>query len=358
MQAVKTTSDRTTRRTDNKGIRNVDKKRGVTKKTGDTSSRNRNHYLTTVFSPVACQSIVTGGQECLTRENYIYLRDSAENYAKLLKKELKHIEKEAIGESINDLYVKLKKILPKGQDLNIEDGSVLQFCIYQKNEWPAYCFFFLPIKFIEDLDGKMRKIAVSFLNRFIKTNGLNGFNDSDDFDTDFVLQNLEEQIEGRCFDEEEKKKMRELFDSYTKGDIHNLFREVETTCYYKDLKSVIRRYKPNNGWEKELLESFKDGLKFIEKDSIMWYNYDPDEDDNNDYMPVRLDRVVRVIYSDDDYFTEVLEEVINMDLQNTYDITPNANLFIDPQTKVLFSKGDYPEKFHKWFTDFFKLIEI
>lgn len=133
---------------------------------------------------------------------------------------------------------------------------------------------------------------------------------------------------------------------------------IDTKCYYKNLVSALNRYQPNNEFEEQLVELFKEGLAFIGKDkpSIMSYGYDPLYDEDRDYHPVDMERMIRIVYDLDDFVTEWMMDWANNELRESYDISPATQFTIGPDTTELFSMDRYPDNFFKWFDKLCTLI--
>jgi hypothetical protein len=134
---------------------------------------------------------------------------------------------------------------------------------------------------------------------------------------------------------------------------------IRNKCYYKNLSAVLPGYVPNNEFEQQLIDIFKEGLQFIGKDkpSIMHYGYDPlYNDEERDYHPVEMDRMIQVVYDNNDFVSEWMMEMVNSELRESYDISPVTQLTISPETTKLFSMDQYPDNFFKWFDKICTLI--
>lgn len=328
------------------------------KKTDCGAKWCRNSFLKTTFSPIAPQVVARQWRDkeynYLTKENYSYLKESAMQYASLLDVKLKHNPGRSIGEGISNIYDELDNIIGE-INLNIETNEdKLQFVLWKYHPWGDYTFYWLPVKFMESLNSKLRKIAISFIHCFMHSNGMIMTNEA--FDVEWVLEWAKDGME-EC-DPDDKKRNLNLIDEYESGKVYRLMDRIDTKCYYKNLPRALNRYMPNNEFEGQLIDLFKEGLAFIGKDkpSIMSYGYDPLDDEERDYHPVDMERMIRIVYDLDDFVTEWMMDWANNELRESYDISPATQLAISPDTSELFSMDQYPDKFFKWFDKLCTLI--
>jgi len=322
------------------------------------AKQRRNSFLKTVFSPIAPKSVtrrwIDDEYNYITKENYSYLLKSATHYASLLGVQLKHDSGKSIGEGISNLYDELNDIIGD-INLNIEPfEEKLNFVLWKYHEWGKYTFYWMPVKFTETLNPKLRKIALSFIHHFIRSNGMSTTNDSSDME--WII---EYAYEGLCDSEPcDKETHTNLLKSYDSGKIHELMQSIYNKSYCKNLSLALKKYVPNNDFERQMVDVFTEGLQFIGKNkpSIMSYGYDPLYDEDRDYYPVEMDRIIRVVYDLEDFVSEFLMEYTNNELNESYDISPATFYIITPNTSKPFSMDQYPDNFFKWFDKFSTLI--
>lgn len=332
--------------------------RSEQEKTDYGAQRCRNSFLKMVFAPIAPRIVTRewDGEEYnyVTKDNYDYLLDSALKYALLMGINLEHNPGNSIGEGISNIYDELDGIIGD-INLNIEPfEDKLQFVLWKYHTWGDYTFYWLPIKFTESLNPKLRRIARSFIHQFMHSNGMVTTNNS--FDVEWILEWAEEGLQecNPC----DRKRNAGLLASYKSGKIYRLMERIDSKSYYKNLPTVLDRYVPNNEFEKGLIGVFKEGLQFIGKDkpSIMSYGYDPLDDEDRDYHPVDMERMIRIVYDLDDFVTEWMMDWANNELRESYDISPATQFAISPDTTELFSMDQYPDNFFKWFDKLCTLI--
>ena len=360
MQAIRLNADTFPGPVYNRTDRKQHSKRCRQGKTDNGTERYHYSFLKMPISPIESlyrtETLDVGDYNYFTNENYEYLLGTARNYASLMEKRLKHRPAKSIGVSIANLYEELDSIIGD-VDLNIEPfGDQLRFVLWKNHQWENYTFYWLPVKFTESLNPKLRKVALSFVHEFMHSNGIYPLHES--FEIDWVLEWAEENLYE--IDPLKRRKYRHTINSYKEGRIFNLLKRIYTGTYYKNLPDAINRYIPKNGFEKELVNSLMKGLQFIgqDKPSIMSYAYDPYYDEEQDFQPVEMERIIRVIYDQDDFVTKELMEFVNAELRESYDISPATVFYLSPNTAELFSMNDYPERFYKWFNEFCNLTNI
>lgn len=358
MQAVGTLAATFPGRIYHKTDRTQCSQRSEQEKTDYGAQRCRNSFLKTVFTPIAPGIVTRNWQgediNYITKENYSYLLESARKYASLLGVALKHDPGNSIGEGISNIYDELDNIIGE-INLNIEPfEDKLQFVLWKYHIWGDYTFYWLPVKFTEALNPKLKKIARSFIHQFMHSNGMITTNEA--FDVEWILEWAEEGLQ-EC-DPPDRKRNARLLASYKSGKVYKLMERIDSKSYYKNLSAILNRYVPNNEFEGELIGVFKEGLQFIGKDkpSIMSYGYDPLDDEDRDYHPVDMERMIRIVYDLDDFVTEWMMDWANSELRESYDISPTTQFAISPNTTELFSMDQYPDNFFKWFDKLCTLI--
>ena len=321
------------------------------------TQRCRNSFLNTTFTPMPPPELFSespDGKPCnlITRENYEYLRDSFFRYASLMKKEAVHAPGLTMAEGITRLHDEMSDLVGNDMNVNIEqDGERLIFRLWKCHRWGELTLYYFPVKFVENLGPELRRISVTFIHNLMQANGIDTILDEDD--TEYALTWLAEENDD---EQDDRKKRLKLLHSYEKGRIHSLLRRVERKSYYKDLPKAIGRYKPANGYEQSLLSAMKEGLEFLSPErGIMEYGYDPFYEEEPDYLPMYLNRQIRVVYDCNDPVTDNLVAYYNSYSRETYDIIPVTTCDLSPETEELFRMDDYPERFFKWAEKFINI---
>ena len=324
------------------------------------SKRGCNSFLNMSFSPIAPQSVIRESHDgishnLITQENYEFLRDSYFRYAGLLNAEAPHDRGKSVGEGIANLYNELAALLDETVHVNYEErNGRLYFNLWQAHTWGEYTLYYFPVKFVEALNPKLRRIALSFLHHLMMANGFSTINDEED--TNWVFELLSQDDDGE--DKKERAERHRLLHSYKEGRIYKLLDRVYRKSYYKDLPEAIDKYECRNSLEQELIALMRQGLEFVNPDkSIMSYAYDPWFDEEPEYYPKGLEQQIRVVYDCEDIMTEYLIDFYNSSRQETYDIIPITTFALSPETDKVFSMEDnYPERFFRWADKFINFI--
>jgi hypothetical protein len=321
----------------------------------------RNAFLTQRLRPIAPVSVTRDDYRTdtnyITRENYEYLLASAMRYAELSEKKLVHDPGLSPGEGIANLYRELDKLLGNTAYLNIEpENERLVFVLWHYYRWGEYNYYWIPVGFVENLNPRLRRLAISFLHQFSRSNGLSTTNESDDFDMmiDHYLDRAQDSGE-----EDPEGLLQSAADYSPNGKAGKLMRRIATKNYYKRLGPALDRYVPQSARETKLIKLMKRGLEFIKTDKlpITGWGYDPFRDEKNeDYYAVWPDRMIRLtydVYSDmEGEFRAWIQEEIN----NGYEICPAETLTLRPDSNDLFKMDDYPTRLYRYLDDLLSFL--
>lgn len=334
---------------------------GKTEKKNPSPGRGNNDFLTGKILPVTSPEIRISSEKgdinVATAENYRHLLSSAENYARLTGQTLKVKKGRNHSHRISLLYEALDTLIP--QHLNIEEQEgKLSFCLYEYHKWDDYTFYWLPIRFAESLPTKLRRITLTFLHLFVRHHRLYSVCEMPFFD--YVVEYLMELEEDDDLSAKQCREVSKLAASYYKGSIFHKLKQVQEKEYYKNLPRAMESYATSNLKERKLLTFIRDGLELIKtgQPSILDYQYNPydDGDDEQDYPPVELDRLILLTYDTNDRINEDMVDSANSELRESYALAPVTVRLLSPDTREAFQKDDYPERFCKWFTEFTQFI--
>jgi hypothetical protein len=327
---------------------------------GGGAKRVRNAFLKQRIRPIAPVSVTRDeyvvGHNYITRENYEYLLASAGRYAKLSGKELGHDPGSSTGEGIANLYKELSAMV--GEDINVnielEDGKLV-FVLWQYYCWGEYNFYWIPVGFVEKLNPRLRRIAISFLHLFMRSNGLETTNTSRDF------ENVCMWYDERSYDpaEENPEELARMAVKYSAdGKVGTLMAEIERQSYYKRLGPALDRYVPQSEYETELTGLMKRGLRFIGKGkSIMSYAYDPFMDEENvDYCGINPDSMIMLTHDVMSDFEREVRYYIQEEINNNYEVMATAKLTLRPDGNDVFSFDSYPTEFYSYLDDLLNFL--
>jgi hypothetical protein len=299
-------------------------------------------------------------------QSYKYLLKSARRYAELLGVSLKHkLCKEQIT-GIRILYNDFLKILPNGQELNIESiEDKTHFVVYKAYPFRQDTMTYFPLKYIyENLPTSIYEAVRSFMAHLFKRN------DFMDFRYDHYGDWFEEHWsirEEEGWDDDVDNSDR--FPVVPNEVLRFLRNEeiIKPTLSVEQIRSVLKGYRGKK--YAKLVRCILDGFYFIEygKESLLGdYSYDythsgDDAFDDHYYdgEPIQIESFVRYIYSNDDSFTEFLCECFNNEAVNgSEELAPAKSIILTPETKETLIATDYPNHFFTWGTRLIKLLQV
>jgi hypothetical protein len=164
------------------------------------------------------------------------------------------------------------------------------------------------------------------------------------------------------YEQDDDPKLWNFLKAYREGYINETFSLVyqKPNRSIGKLEKLIESYIPKNSREENLLTSIKQGIKIIDMNkNIFDYVCRPGKDDENFYdvdedSVIEADRLIRFVYSGNDYVSESYLEYINtesQDIANEY--FPRNSLVLTPETNKLL-EVDFVECFFTWLTEFTK----
>lgn len=328
----------------------------------DDSARGHGYdFLRFTFEPIPCSSIVRSrysveAVEYITQDNYEYLLASYRRYAELLERPAPHDPGCCIGEAISNLVTEMSRLVADDAKVNVDyDYSKLYFTLYTPAKWESCTLYWLPVKFMERLTPKLRRIGVSFFHELMCSNGLSTL--LDDYDMEMTEEWIRGEIDQLC--KKDSQPYLEVLHCYDTGRAYRLLNRIENKSYYKNLPRAIRRYVPSNEFERRLVALLEKGLQFIgtDKPRLMDYDYDPYEEEEPDEHPIELQRQVRLVYDLADLYIDELEMMFNYDQQETRTLEPYLTKRLSPETDTLFdTKDDYTGRFCQWAHELYHLI--
>ena|GEM_PF-3739804 len=291
-----------------------------------------------------------------------YLFNSAKNYCQLLNKDFKTTLTGNHYTDIFRIYQELDASIPSTHELNIDacegDGGHLFFTVYATSKFPDQ-FVFLPLKFIDHMSSTMAGIFKEFVALFSQSQYINVPGDNEDYD--YIVECwLPEEL----YNDELDEQCKDLAKEYTDGRIPELFREINNIEV--DSKRLLEKcMTPNkslNNKDKELLSVIVSGISLMENNSLGRFDYSEDRDSLGEFeydgrAMVEFDRTLAVLWDDDDFIGQNLQEFINCDIGEFGCSGPTQYIILSPETKETLSVSEYPMQFHKWFCELYEKLE-
>ncbi len=193
-------------------------------------------------------------------------------------RELRHTSERLCAEDFVNLYKELAALVPQEINFEVYQRSA-DFCLYEYHSWPEWTFHWLPVSFIDRLEGPLKRIAITFIHEFAQSNGMSYL---DEWGRSGVGAGVDGRIcVGPNPDKEERRSTAARSDPTAKAMRFICWSAYKKRRYYKRLRQAVERYRPADEYEKGLIALFREGLQFIGSDtpSIMRYFYDPYDDE-------------------------------------------------------------------------------
>ena len=319
------------------------------RKTDETGGgRPKNDFLKKVFRPIPA----TRFNPLFNAGNYDFLYRSARNYLKLLGSsfDLTPQTKDFTG-----LFEYFQNLLPEGQYLLLtEENKKLFFKVLFGEDFLVGEVFFIPIKVLNLTEGILRDILLAFFQHFQQAYHLPRKENM--YDYEMIVDSY---FEGwyECDDDPE---LRDFLESYRKGYINDTFSLIyqKPNRSIPELEEMINSYNSKNENEKRLITSIRQGINILLMNkNIFEYVCRPGKNDFNsdnddeDFI-IEADRLIRFVYSGDDYVTESYLESLNTEMSDSVsEYFPRKSLILTPETDGLL-EVDFVECFFSWLTEF------
>lgn len=322
------------------------------KKGASPGGKPMGNFLNTVFRPVPA----TRFHPLFNGDNYDFLYQSARNYSRLLGSsfDLTGQEKDFAG-----LFRYFENRLPQGQHLLlIEKGKSLSFKLMFGSDFLTGEVFFIPIEILNRTEGTFRDILLTFFQLFQQMHKL---------ERKEHLYDYEMIVDGYLDDRYEKDddpKTEAFLKAYRDGYINDTFSLVyqQSSRSSGELEKLIESYTPKNDREENLLKSIKQGINIIDMNkNIFDYVRRPGKDDENfqdadDECIIEAERMIRFVYSGNDYVSESFLECLNAEsADSASEYFPRNSPVLTPETDCLI-EVDFVECFFTWLMEFIKSL--
>lgn len=314
------------------------KRNNQSQKNHQTVGKSANDFLTAVFEPLWIADYNT----IYSKNNYNYLYDSAFNYASLLGIEFKSPSKYP---DFKKLYTDFKAVLPAEQCCElVQEGDDLFFQIYEDKEEGK--LYFVPCHIIDQADGDLKEIYISFFSIFQKTQGLVCLSEIPLYE--MLCSDLPDNGQ---IDKEDEWMM--ILNEYENGEIGNTLKLIDNEPKFtiRQLINRIKKYKPQSEKEEKILSLIMEGLTLFKLNKkIMDFSFFPHEDEDyyDCYYPVDLNRFILIVYEKDLMFENLFSWTCDEANESGYEILSSGFDFISPKTEILIKTDDYVSRFLNW----------
>ena len=310
-----------------------------------------NDFLRSTFSPLPVLEI-----DPLFKEvNYRYLYDSARNYAKLLGMALDVEYDPADFGRLHDSFYNLLCGNNNVDNMYLtveEKRGGLRFRLSYRT-W-LDCLYFIPAGVVDKVKGKLRTILLEFMRHIVQRHKLSMFFQTPDFDW------LEEIVENDDRNEMEEDFLA-CYRSYTEGAAMKTLKMVDAKpgLSVEELTAMVESYKAVNVKDRMVFESIRGGLPYIQKDCRSVFSYFPYEEDEYGQYPITADRMIVVMYGNDDHMCEWISEALESE-SNSGSSIPEINkgtIRLTPNTRKAIVHDAYTDDFLSWLNEFIKALQ-
>jgi hypothetical protein len=320
------------------------------KKDASPGGKPAANFLNTVFRPIPA----TRFHPLFNGNNYDFLYRSAKNYSRLLGSsfDLRRQENDFAG-----LFRYFENRLPREQHLMlVEENKKLLFKIFFGNDFLIGEVFFIPIKILNKTEGAFRDILLSFFQLFQQMYKLAQKE---------YLYDYEMIVDGYLdgwYEQDNDPEIMAFLKAYKEGYINDTFSHVyqQPNRSTGELEKLIESYSPKNNRKENLLASVKQGVNILNMNrNIFDYVCRPGKDDENFYDAgedciIEAGRLIRFVYSGNDYISESYLEYLNTESQDfANEYFPRNSLVLTPETDCLL-EVDFVECFFTWLIEFIK----
>ena len=310
--------------------------------------RPKNNFLKKVFRPIPAVRF----SPLYNTDNYDCLLASAKNYAMLLGSHFDYVPRK---NDLYGLYRYFQKNLPEGQHLSlIEENKKLFFKLFFGYDFLIGEVFFIPLGILNRIEGALRDIILTFF-RYLQ-HSLHLPRKEDLFDYEMIVDLYEEGY----YSDEDERETSDFLKAYRSGYINDTFSLIYQKPEQKieALDKITNLYIPENEQEKLLIATIVQGSNILKENiNILKYacrpeNGDPNFYDFDDECIIEAERLIRFVYSSQDYVTENYLELLNNEIADSAsEYFPRKSLILTPKTDDLL-EVDYVERFFAWLKEF------
>lgn len=319
------------------------------KKRSHKAGKSTNDFLKEKFKPIPVHEF----DPMFSETNYKFLYDSAKNYSALLGKSFSVRYRPT---DFENLFFSLDKIVTengKNHDARLfyrEDKAKLYFELeYRKG---CYSVCFIPCFILERVNYDLREIILTFFQHLFKTQRLEKFQNSPDYD--FLYGEIDLYSEGDVsFDNE----FVELAKSYMDGEVNELFKSIYAEPKYglNELSKRIGSYRTGNDFEKKLLPVLAHGTLLFQTGRSYIMCFPVGEDEYGNY-PIAPDRLIRFVYKYDCIAEWILETLNGESEGSSETFVSKGKITLTPKTKKLLKQDTFIDEFSDWLDNLLTIL--
>ena len=300
--------------------------------------------------------------------NIAYLEETVLRYCQNHNVDFEYKRTGQFWKDILSLFEIVEQGCPDAHEVNLEySDKHKRFVLVESGycSFPEYRLFFFPIKFIENLEGDMRMLALTFVEFMKMRCGFSTPYDHFDFCASLGLFDAANWRESEMILEYGEEEFR-FVENYNEGSIKSIFNELEKISgndIEARLRTLLLSVKPKDSWEHRILRAMEEGLSLMEENCL--YHYFPDvySDEEGDYFSdgyIEYERMFCLCYGDDyhDAITDMTINNFNMDIQNLDMMDLKDSVLLTPDSSEAFCPSDFPQKWADWYQQFYELTSL
>jgi len=310
--------------------------------------RPKNDFLKKVFRPLPA----TRFYPLFNSTNYDFLYLSARNYLKLSGSSFDFLPHK---KDFSGLFEYFQNLLPEGQYLSLtEENRKLLFRVSFGDDFLKGEVFFIPIIILNRTEGVFRDILLTFFQHFQQAYHLPRKETM--YDHEVIVDCFFDE----WYEHDDDSELRDFLEAYRKGYINDTFSLIhqKPNRSIRELEKQVKNYTPKTGEEKRLIAFIRQGInillmnknifKYVRRPRKDECNFDIDDED----FFIEADRLIRFVYSGNDYVTESYLETINTEITDgVSEYFPRNSIILTPETDRLL-EVDFVECFFSWLARF------
>ena len=301
--------------------------------------------------------------ECNQDENIVYLEDTVKKYCENHNKDFVYSRTGNFYADFSNLLDIVEQACPADHKIRAEFNIKMKSFVFMESgpcDFPSYELFFLPVSFLNRLEGEMETLGLNFIRFMEVMCGYSTPYEHFDFCYSLGLGDTDNWRESDFITDYEDT-VFSLVEDYNEGKIKSLFDRIESIKFdgiEKKLEELFSSVKPKDSFEFQIVTLMEEGFKLM-KDNFL-PNYFPEENDEFENYDEILDasRLFCLCYDDEEHdeVTDMAIYNLNQEAQNLYCADMTDCITLSPDDKEAFKPSDYPSRWAEWYIKFYRAI--
>ncbi|MBQ7361516.1 MAG: hypothetical protein IJW68_03375 [Bacteroidaceae bacterium] len=301
--------------------------------------------------------------KCNQDENIVYLEKTVMKYCENHNKDFVYSRTGNFYADISNLLDIVEHSCPKDHKIRAEFNQKMQNFVFIESascDFPSYELFFLPVSFLNRLEGEMETLGLYFIRFMEMMCGFSTPYEHFDFCYSLGLGDTDNWRESDFITDYEDSTF-ELVKDYNEGKIKSLFTKIESIRFEdleKKLEELLSSVNPKDNFEHQLISLMEEGFELMKNNYLP--NYFPEENDEfeNDDELLDASRLFCLCYDDEEHdeMTDMAIYNLNQEAQNLYCADMTDCITLSPNDREAFQPSDYPSRWAEWFIKFYRAI--